>query len=373
MKIALVSSHSFVNQGGVKNHILELYSHIKQKGHECKIIIPRRSKKERYKEDIVFLGRSWQLNTAGTQGDFCLVSRSKVQTLFNRERFDIIHFHNFILPYSSIMLGCSKATNIVTVHSNMEALPFSRSMPFLIDSVAARYVPKMHGALGVANFNLDTFKNFDLPKKVIPNGINLNEFKPGNPKINKFIDGKINILFVGRMEERKGLQYLLNSFHELRKTYNNIRLIIVGDGILKEQYKDFCSKNKVQDVCFEGSKKDVKKHFASCDIFCSPAIYGESFGIVLLEAMASGKPVVCYGNIGYKSVLDGTKGAEFMIPPRDQDALTDKLSVLIESEKKRKEMSEWGLEEVKKYSWDVVADEIISFYNLCLEKRSRSI
>lgn len=367
MKIGLISSHSFVNPGGVKNHIIELYSHLKAKGEDCKIIIPRRNKKEDYGDDIIFLGKSWQLNTAGTQGDFCLVSKSKVKAVFEREKFDVLHFHNFILPYSSIMLGCSDATNIVTVHANLEAMPLVRSMPFLIDGLAGRYMPKIDGVLGVADFNLITFKDFDLPKQVIPNGIDLSKFKPDNPKIDRFLDGKINILFVGRIEERKGLIYLLQAYKELRKKYDNLRLIIVGEGVLEHSCREYCHENGLEEVCFEGGKDDVTSYYATCDIFCSPAIYGESFGIVLLEAMASGKPVVCFSNTGYKRVLDGTEGEVLMATPKDKDGLVEKLEMLIGDASMRKKMGEWGLSEAKKYSWDIVAGKILSFYNHCRE------
>ncbi|MDD4409342.1 MAG: glycosyltransferase family 4 protein [Candidatus Pacebacteria bacterium] len=365
MKVGLISSHSFVNPGGVKNHIIELYNHLKKRGIECKIIIPRRNKREDYGEDIIFLGRSWQLNTAGTQGDFCLVSKSKVKTVFEREEFDVLHFHNFILPYSSIMLGCSKSTNIVTIHANLEAMPIVRSMPFLVDGLAARYMPKIDGILGVADFNLHAFKDFELPKEVIPNGIDLYKFNPGNQGIPSFDDGKVNILFIGRIEERKGLIYLLIAYKALKEKYPNIRLIIVGEGVLENECKDYCKHNSLEDVVFEGTKEDVRSYYASCDIFCSPAIYGESFGIVLLEAMASGKPVVCFGNMGYRRVLEGTEGEGFMAPPRDQDGLISKLALLIEDAELRERMGNWGLEEAKKYSWDSVVDRIIAFYDKC--------
>ncbi len=369
MKIGLISSHSFINPGGVKNHILGLYSHLKGMGHDCKIIVPRRSKKEDYGKDIIFLGRSWQLNTAGTQGDFCLVSRHKVRAVFDQEKFDVLHFHNFILPYSSIMLGCSSALNIVTVHANLEAIPLVKSMPFLIDGLAGRYIPKMDGALGVAEFNLNTFKGFDLPKAIIPNGISLEKFNPGNKKIEQFMDGKINILFVGRIEERKGLSYLLHSYKEIKKIRPDIRLIIVGEGVLEEECKEFCRSNSLEDVHFEGGKNDVSSYYTTCDIFCSPAIYGESFGIVLLEAMASGKPVVCYGNIGYRRVLEGTKGENLMVEPKNQSGLTEKLLSLIENKSLREEMGRWGIEEARKYSWDVVAKQVLDFYSLCMDNK----
>jgi phosphatidylinositol alpha-mannosyltransferase len=365
MKIGLISSHSFANPGGVKNHILELYSHLKKRGIECKIIVPRRSKKEDYGEDVIFLGRSWPLNTAGTQGDFCLVSKSKVKVVFEREKFDILHFHNFVIPYASNMLGCSECMNIVTIHANLEAMPLIRNMPFLVDGLAHRYLPRISGLLGVADFNLDDFKNIDIPKQVIPNGVNLDKFKPSNQKIKRFLDGRINILFLGRIEERKGLIYLLKAYEVLQKKYDNLRLIIVGEGVLEQECQDYCKSKELQEVYFEGRQEDAAQYYSTCDIFCSPAIYGESFGIVLLEAMASGKPVVCFSNIGYQQILKGTLGESLMVKPKDHQGLADKLSLLIDDKDFYSKMSKWGIEEAKKYSWDKITDKMLAFYEIC--------
>jgi phosphatidylinositol alpha-mannosyltransferase len=238
-------------------------------------------------------------------------------------------------------------------------------MKNMLNGISGKINKKVSGIIGVAPFNLDSFSDFNGLKRVIPNGINLEEFNPSIKKLNKFKDDKINILFLGRLEERKGLIYLLKAYKELKKKHDNIRLIIVGDGPLKEECQRYS--RKIKDIHWEGVQtgKIVPRYFSTCDIYCSPAIFGESFGIVLLEAMACKKPVVGFSNSGYKELLKGTKGEEFLAEPRDEEELALKLEKLIINKKLREEMGEWGLKEAQKYSWDKVADQVLQFYKEC--------
>ena len=219
--------------------------------------------------------------------------------------------------------------------------------------------------------NIEFFKKYKGPKIVIPNGIDLTEFNPQVSKIKKFQDGKINILFAGRIEERKGLIYLLKAYRSLPQS--NLRLIIVGDGKLKEECELWTKENNLENVHFEGkvSQKKLPSYFTTADIFVSPAIHGESFGIVLVEAMASGTPVVGFANEGYKGLLEGTKGQDFLAPPKNHKTLAKKISKLIENKKLRDEMEEWGIEEAKKYSWEKIAQEVLTFYQLCQKQKDK--
>ena len=212
----------------------------------------------------------------------------------------------------------------------------------------------MDGIIGVANLNLDIFRGYKGPKIVIPNGVDLTEFNPQVPKIKKFQDDKINILFTGRIEERKGLIYLLEAYKSLPQS--NLRLIIVGEGNLKEDCELWAKENNLENVHFEGqsSQKKLPSYFATADIFVSPAIHGESFGIVLVEAMASGTPVIAFANQGYKSLLKGTKSEDFLVPPKNHKLLAEKIKMLVENKALRQKMSKSGIEEAQKYSWEKI-------------------
>lgn len=370
MKIGFVCFHSFVNPGGVKNHILGLSKEFEKRGIETKIIVPRRNLTEKYNKNVIILGMSFPVNIGGTQGDFCMnFNPFSIYRVLKREKFDVLHFHNIAIPSAWQILNWQKlikkdSVNILTFHANLDGLPFFRKMPYFTELFIKNLNKTMNGIIGVAKLNITPFKGFKGLTTVIPNGIDLSEFKGSLEPYSKFKDGKINILFLGRLEERKGLIYLLESFKVLQGEFKNLRLIIVGDGPLKKSSEDFVKYNNLKNVVFEGQKtgKIALRYFKTCDIFCSPAIFGESFGIVLLEAMASKKPVCGFSNLGYKELLKNTKGEEFLAEPRDYIGLADILKKLIKSEKLRKEMGDWGYEKAKEYSWEKIADQVLAFY-----------
>ena len=372
MKIGLISFHSFLQPGGVKRHVLGLYKEFKKRGIKVKIIAPRRLRSENYGKDVILLGTSFSLPVVGTQADLCInFNPFAIKKILDKENFDVLHFHNFGFPSAFQILEWSQSLNILTFHANLEKANIFKTFPGLLYVFNKIVQWKIDGIIGVAPLNLEVFKKYKGPKTVIPNGINLKEFNPKIPKIKKFLDGKINILFLGRIEERKGLIYLLKAYKILEEKLSNLRLIVVGEGPLMKSCQDFVKNNKLRNVIFEKSTKEIKapQYYATCDIYCSPAIYGESFGIVLIEAMASARPVVAFANEGYKGVLKKTKGGKFLAKPKDYKTLAKKLEILIKNPKLRKEMGEWGVREAKKYSWPKIADQVLSFYELCRKEK----
>ena len=372
MKIGLISFHSFLQPGGVKRHILGLHQEFKKRGIQSKIIAPRRSPLENYGKEVILLGTSFPWGVTGTQGDFCInFNPFAIKKVLDEEKFDVLHFHNCGFPSTLQILEWSKALNILTFHANLEKSTFVKSFPGFLYIFNKLVQWKIDGVIGVAPLNLKTFKYYKGPKTVIPNGIDLAEFDLEVPKIKKYLDGKINILFLGRIEERKGLIYLLRALKILNKKHNNLRLIIVGEGPLKGKCQKWVKKNKLENVVFEKevNQKEIPSYYKTADIYCSPAIYGESFGIVLIEAMAVGTPVVAFANKGYAGVLKNTKGGEFLARPKDYRTLAKKLEILINNPELRKEMGKWGIKEAQKYSWPKIVDQVLAFYDLCRENK----
>ncbi len=371
-KIGLVSAHSFLRPGGVKRHILALQEEFRKGGHICKIIVPRRTGEENYGKDIILLGTSISVPFDGTQSDFALnFTPGAIGKVFKKEKFDILHFHNLGLESWQILNNPNLSkVNILTWHASLEGTKFLNIIPFAKTFFLNIVKEKIDGILGVAPFNLDLFKKIKKPKAVIPNGINLKEFNPQNPKIKRYADGKLNILFLGRIEKRKGLIYLLKAFKILKNKYPDIRLIVVGGGDQQDDCEKWVAENKVEDVIFEGEKvkEPIPYYYTTADIYVAPSTHGESFGIVLLEAMASGTPVVAFANQGYKIVMEG-KYQDFLAKPKHWRTLAQKIEILIKSEKKRKEMRQFGLKLVRKYSWDKIADRVLKFYDKVIKQK----
>lgn len=375
MKIGLISFHTFSQPGGVKRHVLDLSKNFREKGHQTKIIVPRRKKSENYGKDVILLGTSFPMDFSGTQADFDVnFNPVSIEKTLKREKFDVLHFHNFGFPSIMQILispSASDALNVLTFHSNIEGSTFLKHFPsflYLLNKVCQW---KMDGIIGVAPLILDYFKYYKGPKIVIPNGINLEKFNTDVPKIKKYSDDKINLLFVGRIEERKGLIYLLKAFKILSKNFLNLRLIIVGDGPLENECKSYVKKNKLKEIIFEGRVKgDIAPYYRTADIYISPALYRESFGLVLLEAMACGAPVVAFANKGYKELLKNKSSSRFLTKPKDYKTLAKNIETLIRKPELRKKVSEQGIKEVKQYSWQNITGQILDFYKVCKKYKS---
>jgi len=376
MKVALISFHSFVNPGGVKRHIFGLRKQLRKRKVNTKIIVPRRKLSEYYGRNIIILGTSFPIEFTGSQSDLPInFDAIAIERVLRREKFDVLHFHNFGFPsilQILLSLSAQNTVNVLTFHAGLKGNKYYEKFPNILYFLNKICQWKIDGIIGVAPLCLDYLKKYKGPKKVIPNGIDLDEFNTKVPKIKKFCDGKTNLLFVGRIEERKGLLYLLKAYKILQKKFSDLRLIIVGAGPLKKECQQYVSKNKLKEVVFVGTiNKTISRYYRTADIFVSPSLFGESFGLVLLEAMACGTPVVAFGNQGYRGFLKGKAGERFLARPRDYRGLAKKTEILIKDPVLRKKVAAQGLKEARPYSWEKVANEVLDFYNLCKKEKRK--
>lgn len=382
MNIGFISPHTFTYPGGVQKHTLALKKEFEKKGHTVKIIYPREKLHQKRGKDEILLGGALVMSGNASRTNLSLnVTPLSVKRKLKKEKFDVLHFQNFGLFLPWQVLGAvdqleKKPLKILTFHALLDASKIFKDMPFFVDILNDYVLPKFDGIIGVSKPVLSQIK-YNGPTKIIPNGIDLKFFNPNGEKIKKFVSSAntqkfLNILFVGRIEKRKGLIYLVKAFEILKKEFKNIRLIVVGEGDKKEKIEFYIKRHHIPDVFFEGKvkEKDLPKYYRTADICCFPSLYGEAFGIVLLEAMASAKPVVAFANQGYKEVLKG-KGAEFLVQPKDTQELVKKLKILIKNDKKRKEMGEWGRKEAEKYSWEKIADQTLKFYEEAIQYKDK--
>jgi phosphatidylinositol alpha-mannosyltransferase len=178
-------------------------------------------------------------------------------------------------------------------------------------------------------------------------------------------DGKLNILFVGRLEKRKGLRYLLGAFQRLKARRPDVRLVIVGAYTERQRraYESWVHANRLKDVVFAGyvSLEMLPRYHHSAAVFCAPNTGNESQGIILLEAMAAGRPVVASNIDGFAEVIaSGVDG--LLVRRKDEEALAEALLSLIEDDALRHEMGERARERAMAYSWDRVSRRVLSYY-----------
>ncbi|MCH9018679.1 MAG: glycosyltransferase family 4 protein, partial [Chloroflexi bacterium] len=344
MKIAMVSPYDFTWPGGVTAHVAQLSRELGRSGHDVKVLAPHSPSRDFQDADLLVpLGRSVPLPSGGS---IARVSLSwwlypKVRALLKREQFDIIHLHEPMAPILPLcVLEFSNSVNVGTFHASYARQHLYR----VTHPIIKRWHKRLHGNIAVSPAARRYVNNtFPGDYEIIPNGIDFKHFSSNVAPLPQYQDGKLNILFVGRLEKRKGLRYLLEAYSKLKWEQPNIRLIVVGPGNPdKESYSVMSSRN-LQDVEFVGrvSYDELPRYYASADIFCSPATGAESFGIVLLEAMCAGKPVVASDIEGFRGIItDGVQG--LLVAKKDSSALADALGKLARDPELRSKLGGQG-------------------------------
>ena len=369
MNIALVSPYDFSFPGAVAVHISQLAHQFMSMGHRVKILTPYSPSRARdMGEGVIPLGRPVPIPSGGS---IARVSLSvwllpRIRELLKREKFDVVHLHEPMAPVLPVcVLHTSKGINVGTFHAFHGSTRWYRLTHLLLK----RWFNKLDGRIAVSPPALQhVSKFFPGDYRIIPNGVDVKHFGSDVPPFPELQDGKINILFLSRLEKRKGLRYLLEAYSRLKWDFPNTRLIVVGPGNPdKLSYRIISERNLQDDVVFTGavSYKMLPRYFRTADIFCAPAIGKESFGIVLLEAMASSRPIVATRIEGFSSVLTHGQQA-LLVPPRNGEALANALALLIQNPDLRVQMGARGRETVEQYSWEVVAQQVIDYYKTLL-------
>lgn len=370
LKIGIISPYGYPHPGGVNEHVRHAYEAMRRMGHDVWIITSKYGKERTTEGRVIRLGTGYAFPSNGSMGRVTLGWRFKRQAreLLAEHRFDILHFHEPFVPFlSPTVLDQSDTVNIATFHAFGGFSPsYWVGMRF-----AGRLTAKLHGRIAVSGAARHFISRyFPGDYLIIPNGVDLDRFADAEP-FEELRDGTINILFVGRFEERKGLIHLLRAYHRLRKRHVDARLLVIGSGPKQREYRRFVGLRQIRDVEFLGRVTDDAKarYFASADIFCAPATGQESFGIVLLEAMAAGVPIVASDIHGYKSVVQrGVQG--LLVEPRNHRALAAALYRLAGDPELRHRMGEAGRSKAPDYSWDQVTERIVDFYH---ETRERAL
>jgi phosphatidylinositol alpha-mannosyltransferase len=235
------------------------------------------------------------------------------------------------------------------------------------------YADRLHGRIAVsaaARHFIDRY--FPGDYKVIPNGVDAERFRRSVP-LARWQDGTRNLLFVGRFEPRKGLLDLLKAYRVLRKTGCHCRLLVVGGGPQEREARRYVATRRLVGVEFLGRVSDDEKTqlFRTADVFVAPATGRESFGIVLLEAMAAGAPIVASDIHGYKGVL--RRGREgLLVPPHEPKQLAASISRILEDRDLAAGMSAAGLVRAEEFSWPRVTAKVDDYYGFVIRRLAAS-
>lgn len=373
MKIGLVCPYNITKHGGVLEVVLALKSGMEERGHKVKIITPApRGHTDEPHPDVIFVGTSTDFRTLSFSDTTSQVSSQvdseQIDAMLAEEKFDILHFHEPWMPLlSRQLLSRSKAVNIGTFHAKVTDSTLSRSILKTVSFYLNSVMKYLHVLTAVSDSGAEYVSTMtDQPITIIPNGIDLEKYSHAHAKKKS---KEKNVLYIGRLERRKGAKYLLQAFQVFSQSNPDVKLIIAGDGPDREKLELLAEDLGLKNVTFLGFVSEELKLelLASADLFCSPAIFGESFGIVLLEAMATNTITIAGNNSGYSDLMQDI-GALSIINPTDIDEFARRLDLMLNQPDLRKLWQSWAKEYVKQFSYPNVIDKYEELYKDALKQ-----
>jgi phosphatidylinositol alpha-mannosyltransferase len=372
MKIGIVSPYAYPRPGGANSYIRETYEELRKLGHEVRIITAPWGD-DPPAQDVIPVGQAIAIPYNGSIGRITLSLRLEwlVNRMLQRERFDILHHHEPLVPFLSMqILDRATCPNVATFHT-FAGFSFSY---WLGRPIGEHYMRKLDARIAVSSAARHfVSRYFPGEYRIIPNGVDVDFYANARP-FPEYRDGKVNILFVGRCEPRKGAMFLLRAFAGLKARHPQTRLILASAGPQLGELRRFVRRHRVADVLFAGRVSDADKarFFRTADIFCAPSTGQESFGIVLLEAMAAGLPVVASDIHGYKRVVQ-RNATGLLVEPKDVDALEAALERLVTGPTLRERLGGAGARLAPEYDWSHVTTQLVGLYEEVIHSRGRAV
>ncbi len=375
MKIGIVCPYDIVRGGGVQEHVLAQAAELRKRGHTVKILTPRPRKQDTSTlkpEDYIFIGSSTMVKTPiKTSLELgASLRRDKVDEVLAEEQFDLLHIHEPEVPILGSQIVAKATCPIVaTFHALYPETPMARTLETFRIPYSRSIFSRLTELTAVSNAAAGFVRERTERKvHIIPNGIDLQKytFEPQEDS-----QGVKKILYVGRLEKRKGVIYLIKAYAAIAKKRDDVELLIAGQGELKENLQAYVQNHNIPRVKFLGFVSDQEKldllHEAA--VFCSPALYGESFGIVLLEAMASGTVTVAGNNAGYSGVLTGS-GRQSLVDPKHIPEFSNRLDLMLDDKDLRRAWLKWAKKDVQQYDYPKVVDKYEKVYKQALKAKA---
>lgn len=356
MRIVQACPYSWEAPGGVQTHVRQLAGNLEGRGHRVLILAPGR---RRAGAGVVIVGRPVRVPYNGSVVPICPspVSVGTVARALARFGPDVVHVHEPFAP-STAMFAVLKARApvVATFHAYADrALLFTLAAPFL-RPVWRRLDVRLAVSEAAASFVRARLGD---GIRVVPNGVDVAPFEGARPR--DLPPGR-RVLFVSRLDRRKGFRVALRAFARLAPDFPDLLFVVVGDGEERAAVRDLPELVRRRVILLGAvSHEELPSVHAAADVFVAPALGGESFGIVLVEAMASGLPVVASDIPGYREVV--RRGVEgHLVPPGDAGAVADALRRVLTDPGLARRLGEAGRARARQYSWERVAGQLEAIY-----------
>ena len=360
MKVGIVCPYTWDVPGGVQAHIRDLADLLLELGHQVSVLAPIDEPDEaELPAYVVAAGRALPVPYNGSVARLAFgpLSLARTRRWLREGRFDVLHLHEPTVPSLS-MLACFAARGpmVATFHT---ATTRSRALQ-MFGTALQPGLEKITGRIAVSPAaRRVVMEHLGGDAVLVPNGVNVRRFQGAEP----FARSGPTVCFLGRIDEqRKGLAVLIEALPELVRRVPAVRLLVAGPGDV-EQVRESIPPHLRDRVELLGliSDADKPRVYATGNVYCAPNTHGESFGIVLIEAMAAGTPVVASDLEAFRRVLDNGR-AGVLVPVGDAPALAGALADLLEDPARQQDLARVGAEVVLQYDWSTVARQIVEVY-----------
>lgn len=377
MKIAFVLDDSLDKSDGVQQYVLTLGSWYRTQGHDVHYLVGQTERTDILNVHSLSRNVKAKLNQNRVSTPLP-ASKERIRKIMRAEQFDVLHVQ---LPYSPLLAArvIRAAPTQTAVVGTFHIIPYSRleaAATVALGLVLRRTLHRFDKIYSVSEpAQHFARRSFRIQSEVLPNTVNVARIGSAKP-FQQYSDQSITIVFLGRLVERKGCLRLLEALEVLHKDHKleRVRVLIGGKGPLKQQLEAFVRKKHLGHVVhFLGYVDEVAKakYLASADIAVFPSTGGESFGIVLIEAMAAGSRLVLAGdNVGYSSVMAGKP--EQLINPHDVQEFAKRLHHFMVSSRARNAAHTWQQEQIKRYDVKLVGGTLLQSYETVIAKKHQS-
>lgn len=363
LRIGLVCPYGWDTPGGVQSHVRDLAEYLISKGHYVSVLAPVINE-ESVPEYVTSAGKPIAIpyNGAVARVLFGPIAFARVRQWISNGNFDLLHLHEPAIPSISL-LACWAAEGPMV--GTFHAAAKRQKAIFAIGPILEPVIEKLTARIAVSEAARETLtEHLETDAVVIPNGIYADRYRDGEI-LNKWSGNTIG--FIGRFEEpRKGLSVLLDALPIIARFAPDVRVLVAGPGDHKEVSENIDPQLRHRfEFLGRISEKEKADFLSSVAIYVAPNTGGESFGIILAEALAGGATVLASDIPAFDSLLGhGEYGALFQ--SENAHDLAKVAIDLLRDDEKRKDLSRKGKDYAQRFDWDVVAEDIYSIYEMAL-------
>ncbi len=371
MKVVQLTPYAMDRPGGVQSHIRDLAAWCRAQGHEVRIVAPPGNSAHR-EEGLMTVGtaRPWSIH--GTSFEVSRASRAEIKAAALELRdwgAEVIHMHTPwtpLLPWQ--MWRALKLPSIATFHATLPESAGFDPMSAALRRVGHYFNRRISRVLvpSMAPYRQWEAAGANPLPAILPPTIDMSDWRAAGNAAKP--SETFRVVYMGRLEARKGVSILLDAWRIVVPAVPNAELIIAGSG--EEETTLRAQAASLPNVSFQPPPTDAKARalIASADIFAAPALRGESFGLVLIEAMAAGTLPVAAANEGFATVMTG-EGADLLVPPGDAAALARTLADLANDPAKRAHLTNWTTSHAMDFDVATVGPEYVNLYAQALAAR----